>query len=734
MTIEEAAKALSRVGAECTSKSEGLSTANRKVAQGLAEEAAEHHRLRGCWSVDEKMVCMQLLDRDKTADWQTGRVSVLPWGWSGGVFGGSLTLTAYLWGPEKEKLLCRAAIPYGDPFLDVVRGGSFRVVVMHGKTVVRADDVDYSATQEGSSMSQLHVDGLQEAGAQGYFDEAANFWETLHHQTVVKRYLSATDRLSLGWFDRVRAHSKVRTILDTISKGSFGEVARRLELDQLAIGLVEAIETCDGDFRVVRDYLLNAFHKSSRSIAYLVLNSFKDLPDGEEGDYPLTALHAVMHTFIECADVTGCGRKFPWLSESGELKLLDLKPHDFPACVDPREYWMRQLGGFVFGWGHLLGGGDVPVSGREVHAMMDQLPSCEDVQKCEDHASFLLAEADANKQGCIPPQAVVQLAIGPFTSVELCEKEVSVCVALRQPSGLVFYFTVEPKRQYSSALLVYEDGDAAAEERTEKAQAALKLLISAVIRDFWVIERREAVFEQRTVPIERNRKDGYRDGVRMVYLPRVKYDYKRGPDLASCEEQLSVTNRRSHVVAGHLRKSSHPSQHQLSLAIRYGFEVPEGYTFVRPHERGKAKRDVIYRSRSALRSLYTAADSEGCSAEVDWFRFERDVHSLMTRLGFDVEHVAASGLGDHGVDVFATKGIDLDAVQWIVQCKCWKPKRKVSPSVVRELAGTLRRYPQGTRGMIVTTSGFTSGAVEEARLHDIRLMDGAEFAERLGAS
>ncbi|MFA9210494.1 MAG: restriction endonuclease, partial [Moraxellaceae bacterium] len=48
-----------------------------------------------------------------------------------------------------------------------------------------------------------------------------------------------------------------------------------------------------------------------------------------------------------------------------------------------------------------------------------------------------------------------------------------------------------------------------------------------------------------------------------------------------------------------------------------------------------------------------------------WFQFERDVQRVMEHLGFKVEHVAAARRGDRGVDVFATKGVDLDEVAWV---------------------------------------------------------------------
>lgn len=171
-------------------------------------------------------------------------------------------------------------------------------------------------------------------------------------------------------------------------------------------------------------------------------------------------------------------------------------------------------------------------------------------------------------------------------------------------------------------------------------------------------------------------------------------------------------------------------EHQLFLAKRYGFPVPVGYTFVRPHERGTKAMDILYRSRSALRSLYT--EIEIASAETpQWFQFERDVVTLLRDLGFKVHHLAASRRGDHGVDVSATKGHDLDEVRWLIQCKCFGPQHKVGPSVIREMLGALEGSGAGTKGMIVTTSSFTGGARELAREHGLRLINGQEFHDLL---
>jgi restriction endonuclease Mrr len=115
----------------------------------------------------------------------------------------------------------------------------------------------------------------------------------------------------------------------------------------------------------------------------------------------------------------------------------------------------------------------------------------------------------------------------------------------------------------------------------------------------------------------------------------------------------------------------------------------------------------------------------------DWFQFEKDVRDVMISLGYDVEHISASKRGDKGVDLYATKLIGDTEEQWIIQCKCWSQNHKIGPSVVREFLGALKPYPSGTRGMIVTTSLFTSEALTLAEETGITLMDGTDFSHCL---
>jgi HJR/Mrr/RecB family endonuclease len=150
---------------------------------------------------------------------------------------------------------------------------------------------------------------------------------------------------------------------------------------------------------------------------------------------------------------------------------------------------------------------------------------------------------------------------------------------------------------------------------------------------------------------------------------------------------------------------------------------------VRPHRRGDAaaqQRQRIYRSRSASSILYNVLGKIPSGIRPRWFDFEKDVAAFMASKGLTVVHQAASRNGDGGVDIYAHDEAN-DQV-WAIQCKCYALARKVGPNVVRELAGSLHRYPDGTRGMIVTSSSFTQTAIQEATALSIELLDGEQFA------
>jgi len=563
-------------------------------------------------------------------------------------------------------------------------------------------------------------------------DRLATFWGivqtrgggTPSRQGGLDRQLTPGQRLSVGWVKRYAvAVNALEHELRLFAERHQAKLVSASEFvdsrDPLVVALRSPAPSVDG--------LLNSLSQMSTGVSWfqdvaLVLQDQADrISKVTNDDLPSSIAASAIEVLLGHGARTKGGQLLPWVDlRSGELKRLPLEPDHFPEEYDPADYWDSLDNLLLPHWGALLSGRDVPL---EIHsdkrkAWSDSFPVVEDALQTDVTINALLDEAIRDKQWAVPPRALVELPIGPFSTMELTEHEGCYYAVLRTSDGRTGLFICEPDKHYFSfsGLCNHEWDD--------RVWAAVRVLGAAVIRDFSVVENREAVFRAHRT------RAGYRvprapDNPVIVYLPRVHY--KAPPNVDKCASEFEHSARAAHQVSAHIRRAETASPGQQILAQRYGFSLPQGYTFVRPHERGTVQRQVIYRSRSALRTLFEGKEASQNSNQVEWFQFERDVREAIAALGFSVEHVSAARSGDEGVDLYATKGNDFDAVNWIIQCKCYAPTRKVGPAVVRELLGALESYPRGTRGMIVTTSDFSSDARRLAQDKDVRLVNGPEF-------
>lgn len=116
-------------------------------------------------------------------------------------------------------------------------------------------------------------------------------------------------------------------------------------------------------------------------------------------------------------------------------------------------------------------------------------------------------------------------------------------------------------------------------------------------------------------------------------------------------------------------------------------------------------------------------------ADLDPQLFEQVIGELLAAIGYeDVE--VTKYVGDGGIDVRATLTVGgVTRVQTAIQVKRWA--RNVSGRTVRELRGALGPHE---RGLIITLSGFTKAAVEDATSQTrmpISLVDGDRLLDLL---
>jgi hypothetical protein len=694
--------------------------------QPFLEALFSKHHLAGLVArTPEPTVLFRLADGTPDADIIGKGVRIWPWGWPGR-FGASLTLSAKFLGSSAT---CRVAVGQGSESLDIVANGKFQAVFLRGRRPIAAFHFDFAESPEPRQNLHTHVSKVREHAATILADEAAHYWETINCQHFVEKTFTVADRLAIGWY---RMFEKSATILSqwigTLRERQTYPDAEGRAVPASVSALLETLRNPACDVAMILGYMQRHYDSDTHELAGLVGDWLRidpsASPEWEELRY---LIGEILFIYNSSPGITQCGMRLFWYDfVAHDFRSIQLEPREFPAGCRPEEFWGRVPRDTInYGWGRVLSGHDFPIDPELLIKSASALPMADDPGAVSASADALFEEAVANKRGTIPHRAHVQLKFGPFTHVEVTELDPNVMFVCRAPDGTFYKVCTEPKCNYCSFQLPGGEKDGVSEELKDRVETGVKLLFAAIVRDFWVVENRETVFSV-SRPGERGRAKNVVSNVpRVVYIPRIRYS--PCANVEKCAEELSHPERRAHFVRAHVRKAGFASDYQLVLAQRYGVDVPSGYTFVRPHERGKGKRDVIYRSRSALQCLYTVATESVTSGRSHWFQFERDVYKLMDALGFAVEHIAASRHGDGGIDVFATKGRDFDQVAWVIQCKCWHPKRKVPPNIVRELVGVLAGYPHGTRGMVVTTSSFSSGAIDTAKEANIRLVDGDEF-------
>jgi HJR/Mrr/RecB family endonuclease len=111
--------------------------------------------------------------------------------------------------------------------------------------------------------------------------------------------------------------------------------------------------------------------------------------------------------------------------------------------------------------------------------------------------------------------------------------------------------------------------------------------------------------------------------------------------------------------------------------------------------------------------------------ELTGIEFEHLVVTALQQIGFDT--VSQLGVrNDGGIDIIALNNAPIVGGRLVVSAKRYSPERKVGTAAVMELLGSMSYHGFG-RGIIITTSRFTSAAREAAERFGIELLDGERF-------
>lgn len=131
------------------------------------------------------------------------------------------------------------------------------------------------------------------------------------------------------------------------------------------------------------------------------------------------------------------------------------------------------------------------------------------------------------------------------------------------------------------------------------------------------------------------------------------------------------------------------------------------------------KPSWIEKSPSALMIAADLLKHGRLLSELSWRDFEKLIAELLEQSGWEIE--LTHGSKDGGIDVVAImENSDLGLIRSLWQAKKYPPSNKVQISIVRELSA-IRDNQKATKGMIVTTSSLTRGALNWIKQDEYRL-------------
>lgn len=713
---------------------------------------------------------------------QAGGCAFIAWIWTD-VPSAPLSLTVMVQGGARRPHT-RWMRPCNDPIVQAIRrSGRFMMIVANTQghaspwfEAVFTDEPDPAApasTEKLEKLFELPIGGIARSSIHEHRDPlirhetgsrivegelplwpepVSDYWKTLHYDGPWAKDLTARDRAMATWGREAwaRRSEAARCIHDLAETCTLGEVrplfdergALRQQSSSLhdwSLGVLEknplvgewlaAIAGPAPDAARAHELTYGVLRDPSALYAFLAV-LMGPLQKIDSGPFAV-ALKAVFEAALLDTRITHCGTRRPWFSS--RLDAIDLMTMevDLSASLEDIECLWRSGQEILnlIDAGRTLTPADFPVPGTVTMEAFKETRLEGSIEQAEETIRILLNEAQAARMWSIPWGARVEVNIGPFVAARIFESAGEFSIYFLDEQDRYFQVAIglaaaEPRIVPSHIVRMDADGDAC---WNDDAELALSLVAAAIVRDFLVVEERETLFSQR--PFRRRIRG--RNVRTIIYLPRVAYS--AAPNLASMAPEPSVHSHARHPVAAHLRRSATISPAQRFLADRYGIRVPEGFTFVRAHERGgeaEQARIRVYRSRSASQMIYERVDRAPEGTRPAWFEFEKDCARLLRSRGLEVIHRAAQRDGDGGMDLYA---VEPGGQSWVVQCKCWSAHRPVGPDVVRELEGAIRLADKGTtgtsRGMIITTSSFTSGAVETAAALDFELISGEMLAQ-----
>jgi hypothetical protein len=171
----------------------------------------------------------------------------------------------------------------------------------------------------------------------------------------------------------------------------------------------------------------------------------------------------------------------------------------------------------------------------------------------------------------------------------------------------------------------------------------------------------------------------------------------------------------------------HLSEAHAVLGLVLGAEVAAAIASRRVRRVLLGARNALLRVRRALLSAGRVRGSRVQTLSellaLTPSRFEAAMCQLLADLGYkDVRHTGKAG--DLAADVVCRNA---QGQSVIVQCKRYAREQKVTSPEIQTFIGMAYMHHRAGQAIFITTAGFTEPAINLARQHQIRLIDGDEL-------
>jgi len=209
-------------------------------------------------------------------------------------------------------------------------------------------------------------------------------------------------------------------------------------------------------------------------------------------------------------------------------------------------------------------------------------------------------------------------------------------------------------------------------------------------------------------------------GLRNCFLLKLTVENYSISELGQIAERIAASNNlilTPNVISLVARACDGTPRH-LEVLVRQLARTGTGVMDDRDAEAALSALGLM-NSRNATNAQPKSLDS------LSGIEFEKFITQLLRVMGFRTQITKASG--DGGIDIVAILDKPITGGRYLFQCKRFASDSVVGVPIVREFYGAVSADRKASKGILITTSGFTIQAKEFAGEVGIELIDGQQL-------